>query len=167
MGLKIGWTIVKVPADIAKLLIWKSIKLPSDISKKVGVNHIVSALDFVTPKFMKKELKRLKQKIPSSKWTFKLHPYVYTIATGHFGIVAYKRKIVIPRGTSKFTKTLHKSKANISQAFRKSKASISQARRKPNVTQNVGQSKTKSKKLFKTVHIPNGLKSYFRRLGKR
>lgn len=126
MGLKIGWTIAKVPSDFAKLLIWKSIKLPSDVSDKVGVRHVVSALTFLTPNLVKRQVVRLRKKIPVAEWNLKLGKYTYTIATGSFGIKAFKTKIVPPQ-LSNLTQPIHKSHGKVAHAFRKSKSSVSEA----------------------------------------
>jgi len=168
LGLRVGWTIVKVPSDIAKLLIWKSIKLPSDISDKVGVRHVVSAVKFLTPNFVKRQLVRLRKKIPVTEWKFTLGNYVYTIATGSFGIKAYKSKIVTPQIISKYlTQPIQKSKGRFASAIRKSKAKAARLFRSKKLTNMYSKTKSKFKNMFKKVRIPNSLKGYFSRLTKR
>ena len=92
MCLKIGWTIVRVPSDITKLLIWKSIQLLSDVSDTVSVNAIVNTLKFVILDIVKWHLRKLKKSILVYEWKFIVGDCVHTITTGSFGIKACKLK---------------------------------------------------------------------------
>jgi len=158
--------LIKVPSDIAKLLIWKSVKLPSDISDKVGVRHVVSTLKFLTPNIVKRQLIRLRKKTPVSEWKFELGDYVYTIATGSFGIKAYKSKKVLPQLKSNLAQRIRKANRKASLAFRKSKAKVAHAFRKEKLNKMYRNSKYKFKNTLKKVRIPNSLKNHFSRIKK-
>jgi len=98
--------------------------------------------------------------------------YIYTIATGSFGIKAFKTKIVLLQ-ISNLTQPIHKSydfrksKTSVSNAFHTQKAKVSQAFRKGKLANVFSGSKSKFKGMFKKVRIPNSLKNYFSRLTKR
>jgi len=167
LGIRIGWTIIKVPSDIAKLLIWKSVKLPLDISNKIGVRYVVSAGKLLTPNFVKRNLVRLRKNVPISEWKFTLGNYVYTIVTGSFGINAYKSKIVTSQKISKYlTQPVHKLKGRVTSAIRKSKAKAAHLFRDIKLANMYSETKSKFKDTFKKVRIPNSLKGYFSGLTK-
>jgi len=162
LGIKIGHNIVKLPWDFAKLLAWKSIRLQEDISRTVGVQAVISKLKILTPKCAQRKLRELKNKIPKHKYMFILGQYRYTIATGDFGIIAYKSKIrkpVIPRKP-----TL---KEKISKKYRVSKASLSSTFTKQNMKNAFHNLKPNFNNMFKHIRIPKKLKGYFHKLSMR